>query len=55
MLMGISSLGVGNILSNILSGIGWVFSITFTYLLFKRLEMETWEDLPTEIQESLVL
>jgi hypothetical protein len=41
MLMGISSLGVGNILSNILSGIGWVFSITFTYLLFKRLEMET--------------
>ncbi len=40
-LQGISPFGVWIVLSSILGGIGWIFSITFTYLFFKRLEFES--------------
>lgn len=43
MLSEFSSIGIGSILSNILSGIIGLFSMTFTYILFKRLEMGAWE------------
>lgn len=40
----ISPTGLWVIFSSILSGVGWVFSITFTYLLLKRLEIEAWSE-----------
>lgn len=40
-MQGFSSIEIWSILSSILKSIGWLFSLTFTYLFFKRLEIES--------------
>lgn len=57
-LNGVFSIGIGNILSSILSGIVWLFSLTFTYIFFKRLELESWAqkivELPIKMKLNIV-